>query len=349
LERIWRRAAESDGEPQVVVLLAESGMGKTRLAQEFFVHLSTTLDGTGEAGYWPDVLEQVGDNLRVNPAEQDCRPDRLPPFLWWGLRFVDAGERNVVNAAMDADLPALASHLAVLLAGVRDRGRLREVLKTLGDAGLDVALDVAGGGLVKTAATTLRKLWGIGQEFLADRPAASLDAARQREQASKAERVVAGLGAVLAAREDRLPICVFVDDGHFAGADPESVDLLKRLLDAARAGRWPLLAGELQSPLRPGRRAAASRGHRFFRPSGEFRPRDARHPDTALHPASSGASLKPPSARICARCCAAASGRLTRTGHSTMPSRRQIRVSRSRPISKPARSARASFTTAIAA
>ena len=241
LQRIWRRATEADGEPQVVMLLAESGMGKTRLVQEFFAHLSTTLDGTGEAGYWPDVLEQVGDNLRVNPAEQDCRADRLPPFLWWGLRFTDAGGRNVVNAAMDADLPALAAHLSVLMAGVQDRDRLRSALQTLGDAGLDVALDTLGGGLVKTAAATLRKLWGIGQEFLENRPPASLDAARQREQANKSERVIAGLGAALAACGNRLPICVFADDGHFAGADLESMDLLKRLLDVARTKRWPLL------------------------------------------------------------------------------------------------------------
>jgi hypothetical protein len=38
-----------------------------------------------------------------------------------------------------------------------------------------------------------------------------------------------------------LPICIFADDAHFSDPDPDTVDLLQRLLDAARADRWPLL------------------------------------------------------------------------------------------------------------
>lgn len=39
LRTAWRKVAPEDGsqaEPQLVVLLAESGLGKTRLAQEFY-------------------------------------------------------------------------------------------------------------------------------------------------------------------------------------------------------------------------------------------------------------------------------------------------------------------------
>ncbi len=42
-------------------------------------------------------------------------------------------------------------------------------------------------------------------------------------------------------RGDRLPICIFADDGHFSDPDPDTVDLLQRLLVVARADRWPLL------------------------------------------------------------------------------------------------------------
>ena len=246
LQREWSLATEAEGQPQVVVLLADNGLGKTRLVQEFFGWLSTTLDPPGEAGYWPDELELAGDNLRVNPLTEQCRPLHEPPFLWWGLRFAEVERRNAVVAGMDESLPDLAAHLAVLLTGVRDKDRLWRILASFKDAGVDVGADAAslvipGVSQVKTGATLLRRLWGIGQEHLADHGPPALGDLRQREQMSKAARLIQSISQVLVARGHRLPICVFADDAHFSDADPDTVDLLKRLLDAARADRWPLL------------------------------------------------------------------------------------------------------------
>jgi len=238
LSRVFKLASEPDGEPQVVVILAESGFGKTRLVQEFFGEISKSRDA---GGYWPKELRTHGDNLDVNPDAVDCNPEATPGFLWWGMRFADARGRNNVSAAMDSELVSLTTHLEVLTRSARDKDKLAQSLKAIGDAGLDVILDMTGGGLLKTGATFLQHMWGIGREFVADRGPPSLEVHRQREQSSKAEKIVASLRAVLAAREDRLPICIFVDDAHFADSDPESVDLLKKLLGAARADRWPLL------------------------------------------------------------------------------------------------------------
>ena len=44
------------GTPRVLALVAESGFGKTRLAQECYNWLSVTQDGRDGAGYWPDQL-----------------------------------------------------------------------------------------------------------------------------------------------------------------------------------------------------------------------------------------------------------------------------------------------------
>jgi len=246
LQREWRLATETDGQPQVVVLLADNGLGKTRLVQEFYGWLSTTLDPPGEAGYWPDELELAGDNLKVNPPAERCRPAHEPPFLWWGLRFAEVERRNAAAAGMDESLPDLAAHLAVLLSGVRDKDRLQRVIASFRDAGVDVGADVAsvvipGISQIKTGATLLRRLWGLGREHLADHAPPALGDLRQRAQVSKAARVVHDIGAVLAARGHRLPICVFADDTHFSDADPDTVDLLERLLAVARADRWPLL------------------------------------------------------------------------------------------------------------
>jgi hypothetical protein len=244
LRREWTRVVEH-GLPRVVVLLADNGLGKTRLVQEFYGWLSTHVDGPGDAGYWPDELERRGDNLEVNPPLADCRPACDAAFLWWGLRFQDVEQRNAAVSGMDSSLRDLSEHLAVLMAGVRNNDRRRRALEALGDAGADFALEfiqtVSHAGLIKTTASLLIKSWGIGREYFADRATPALTDLRQREQASKAERVVTSLTAVMAARENPLPICIFADDAHFSDADPDTVDLLRRLLDAARRNRWPLL------------------------------------------------------------------------------------------------------------
>src|SRR5271155_5215672 len=233
LRREWAVAADHDL-PTVVVVLADNGLGKTRLVQEFYGWLATHVDKPGDAGYWPDELERVGDNLEVNPPLADCQSAHDMPFLWWGLRFQDVEQRNTAVAGMDASLRDLSEHLAVLMAGVRNRDRRRRVVEALGDAGADFALEfiqtVSHAGLIKTTASFLIKSWGIGREYFTDRAPAALTELRQREQTSKAERIVKSLAAVLSARETHLPICVFVDDAHFSDADPDTVDLLQRLL-----------------------------------------------------------------------------------------------------------------------
>ncbi len=80
LRREWAWVVEHR-QPRVVVLLADNGLGKTRLVQEFYGWLSTHGDGPGDTGYWPDELELRGDNLEVNPPLAGCRLDRDWPFL----------------------------------------------------------------------------------------------------------------------------------------------------------------------------------------------------------------------------------------------------------------------------
>ncbi|HVC60510.1 MAG TPA: hypothetical protein VND19_09145 [Acetobacteraceae bacterium] len=214
--------------------------------QEFFGWLSTTVDPAGDDGYWPDELELLGDSMQVNPRLESCRDSHEPPFLWWGLRFSDVGRRNAATAGMDSELPNLAAHLTALLSGVRNRDRLQRTLASLREAAVDGGLELASAflphiGLAKTGANLLLRFWGIGREHLADRAPPALGELRKSAQMSKAARVVESIGQVLAARDQRLPICIFADDAHFSDADPDTVDLLQRLLEAARADRWPLL------------------------------------------------------------------------------------------------------------
>ena len=244
LKTEWDRVVKH-GDSKVVVLLADNGLGKTRLVQEFFGWLSTNVDLAGDAGYWPDQLELHGDNLEVNPNIAECRPDCDVPFLWWGLRFQDVTQRNVAIAGMDSALNNLSTHLAVLMSGVRGQDRRRRMLRAMGDAGSDFALEfiqtIAHVSMVKTTANFLIKAWGIGREYVSDRDLPSLAELDRKQKVSKAEAIVTSLAAVFAVRDTPLPICIVADDAHFSNSDPDSVNLLQRLLEAARQANWPLL------------------------------------------------------------------------------------------------------------
>ena len=80
----WRRA--KGGEPQFITLLAESGLGKTRLVQEFYRWLSRNEDPPSPdapEGYWPDAFDSDSSSLDVNPrfaADNRARP--TIPWLW---------------------------------------------------------------------------------------------------------------------------------------------------------------------------------------------------------------------------------------------------------------------------
>ncbi len=129
LKEAWTKVSNREkSESQVVALLAESGLGKTRIAQEFFNWLSTEVDGVGEAGYWPDVLGRKDDNLLVNPDLKGCRREHTMPFLWWGMRCSDPGVRNqLMTDVLTAYLPILEPHLEPLLKEQRDLERRSKV------------------------------------------------------------------------------------------------------------------------------------------------------------------------------------------------------------------------------
>jgi tetratricopeptide (TPR) repeat protein len=115
------------GQPQLVVLLAESGLGKTRIAQEFYRWLSREHDPAEPGrpqGYWPDGFSNETESLDVNPSF-DSASERNGdiPWLWWGLRWLDPVKRNQIDerCALSTFRNALAIHTRAIDAKKRSR------------------------------------------------------------------------------------------------------------------------------------------------------------------------------------------------------------------------------------
>lgn len=93
LQDAWQAVASGEG-PRVVVLLGDSGVGKTRLVQEFYGWLSGQYRSEDDRGYWPPSLTEAGRNLLINPPLEEIDSDQNPPFLWWGIRLSNSGDHN---------------------------------------------------------------------------------------------------------------------------------------------------------------------------------------------------------------------------------------------------------------
>src|SRR5437762_1159341 len=131
----WRLASDvAKPSPQVVVVKAERGIGKTRLVLEFYRWLSEQVDN--RSGYWPDALSIVDRNLSVNPELENCKiRDEEIPYFWWGVRATDPGRENSVAGDAIATYDRyLAPHLVALLLRENARRTGKAVAKVWAEA-----------------------------------------------------------------------------------------------------------------------------------------------------------------------------------------------------------------------
>jgi hypothetical protein len=129
LQTLFSEVAQRDSKgkstsgPRMAVILAHTGVGKTRLAQELYRWLASHPQWD-QGDFWPDDLGEDGDSLRVNPK---LPPQQVQPLVaWWGMR-ARCPERNQEPTAGIVDHGNALRELAVL----RREVRVREPNRTL--------------------------------------------------------------------------------------------------------------------------------------------------------------------------------------------------------------------------
>ena len=250
LERLisaWRGVREGLSGPRVVSVVGEPGLGKTRLAQEFYRWLVITEQDSGQdqSGYWPEDLAVDDNSLQVNPAEGSWNSAASVPFLWWGIRLSDPGEWNRVSTGA---LPAhveqfLVPHLEPFHREQRQRQRLVQVAKVGGAVAADAVIDLIPFlGLVKKVGEVGLELKGIHDEWRKDARVEDAAAMADRRRASLVEQVVGDLEKLFSGPAGRrVPAVILLDDAQFSSDDPSVTALVEALLPAMTEGRWPLL------------------------------------------------------------------------------------------------------------
>ena len=221
LHDAWRAATDpATRTPQIVTFVAETGVGKSRIIQEFYRQL--TVSETWDKGnFWPDDFQSHATQLRVNPEfPTDYAPDGPPRFLWLGMRWYNAEERNVVNSQA---LPTIKEQLIAFYYHINYamRSRWQSELYELTD--LQSTLDV-----IRKHLPFVNR---IGHVFNSGH-----DTTHPPRLLS--EQLMEMFHAWFQSA-NAIPIILWLDDAMWM--DAEAIAFFTQLMHTARTKRWPLL------------------------------------------------------------------------------------------------------------
>lgn len=225
----WDRVEQ--GNPQWIAIVAESGVGKTRLVQEFYRQLAAA-ENTSRmpaVGYWPDELPIDRDKLGLNPDIDSFSVGAVKsiadiPWLWWGLR----GQGDVRNAtgsgcaARDAKAD-LELHYAAVIA----RRMKESAARRVGTEAVKVVSNALGFGLIETFFNAF------------DPGSAAYEAVRavfandeiviRGEKSKQSKKLQNQLAEVISAfLGQQIPVILVLDDAHWLDAD--TVAFVSRLV-----------------------------------------------------------------------------------------------------------------------
>ncbi|MCG8066706.1 MAG: AAA family ATPase [Candidatus Thiodiazotropha taylori] len=254
LKHAWMDVQE--GIPCFFVVKADSGVGKTRLIQEFYHWLSKEHD---DDNYWCDSLYDERKAMSIVPPISDLPLNEVPdlPWLWLASRCqgvpVSSGEGEV-DVAFDAVRHQLAIHLSAIFRAQKRK----HVNKNLAKAGFGLIASFAlpGSGhlieifnvLMEGASGTLSvtELYSALKRKIKDNKsdATSLEDVAKKEQGTIIDSAIKAFSALLDSKDktseqDGKPIILFFDDAQYL--DPVTGEIIERLIKEAEKNNWPLL------------------------------------------------------------------------------------------------------------
>ena len=227
------------GGPRMAFVLAESGVGKSRLVQELYIRLTEDPAwDPPETDYWPPAFGDGGVNLAVIPSMKGHVPKGPPRFAWLGARWQSPDERNALERR--SVLPDLRSSVTVHAEVLRSHGSawseaVARAVATAREEATGVVIDVVGipfFGLISKVASNVK-------DFTAERLAGP-----KRYEDIEADEVdsevdeVLGCMRLLLEGKGALPAVLWLDDAQWI--DAESLEFVRRLWAEAEKRGWPL-------------------------------------------------------------------------------------------------------------
>jgi len=249
------RYVKNTHEVKIISIIAESGVGKTRLIREFYDQLVVNEDSNG---YWPHKFKGDLLSLNLNPdltnhSLPDIKNKKELPFLWWATRFTPTNSRNQTQSNMCGFLNSsseLEPHLAYLtqikLLSDDKRSSVDLLLDTIIEFSPYAISDMVPGiGLTKAVISKSREAAARRKELKKISEAINKPEEVQKQQAIDFKsRVISGLEEIQHANnpekaDSRFPIIIVLDDAQWI--DSHSLDVLLALLNSATKHKLPIL------------------------------------------------------------------------------------------------------------
>ncbi|MSR75882.1 MAG: ATP-binding protein [Planctomycetes bacterium] len=246
-------ARDVDGKfvgPRMAFIIAESGLGKTRLVQELYLQLSN--DDTWDPpqfNYWPDAFRADGDQMRTVPNMDGHVAKGPPRFAWLGARWTATDVRNPVER--ERILPKLKSSIMVHAAILNQYGSIwsdaaARAVHTLKLESLGEVSGEALGRVIALAVTEVPfagliwKLGTVGVKLGMERVRGpkSVEAMEDQEQKTEVEEVIDCMQHLLGGK-GALPTVLWLDDAQWI--DELTLEFVDKLWRSATSQKWPLL------------------------------------------------------------------------------------------------------------
>ncbi|MBI3582443.1 MAG: AAA family ATPase [Nitrospinae bacterium] len=238
----WKKAKE--GNPQLIVLLGESGLGKTRLIQEFYSWLNKNED---PKNYWPDLLEETDNTLILNPKEEKFREDACRvqiPWLWCGVSFkrpITHGGQETYGCGLLEFQQFLTPHLKPLYIARQKRDIRNELIKKTAETVAEVAVDIFSLGAV----SKIKNLLGIyttGKKYIKTSQRMSLGEEKEGRIKDLSEELLSAFDAVCDPSNidaATVPVVFILDDAQYA--DKYTLKFTQEFYIRAFKNKWPCL------------------------------------------------------------------------------------------------------------
>jgi hypothetical protein len=231
---------------QVVSIIAPSGIGKSRLMQEFYNRLTVDSDwDPASFNYWPDAFQTPAQQLHVTPDMRGHVPRGPARFLWLATRWHNPTHHNLLER--DALVPLrdqLVMHAAIWKNfESRWSKSLRNIVNEI--APKSVASDLTFEAISTYLFEGVIPFSGILLEFFkpavdpwTNKPTGS---PREVEHRISADLRVALLDAFrsVQAQKVKVPIILWLDDAHWM--DDGDRLFVRDLQTLAAAAHWPIL------------------------------------------------------------------------------------------------------------
>ena len=234
------------GGPRMAFIIAESGIGKSRLVQALYQQLTDDAQwDPPEVNYWPDAFQAPGEQIRVNPDPTGHKPNGPPRFLWLGMRWQPTETRNIEERScrIPEARDALRAHVAIANRHRTTWQHLQsETTRSLRSEGIGESIGQAADLVLPFGGLLLKVIRGA-VNFGSDRASGERSLANEQAQqvSDAADEFVAELREVfggIGSAGRVLPTVLWLDDAQWI--DPITLRFLYVVWAEATQKKWPL-------------------------------------------------------------------------------------------------------------